>query len=279
MKKFNVYNQIISCIFFSLLGFQVKLLSEQLNIETIVFFRSLIGLIIILAVSLILKKSIKIIRTTNIRIHLLRSIFGIFAMYFGYRSLNYISLSEATSIGFTKVFFTSLLAFIFLKEKLNKSSFFYIDWFFRCVFNCFTNKNNKPYWFIYECCLCNLCGRRNYFYIFFSQSRKYSNSYDLSFFFSSIVFLTFFINKIEFDFYQNFFGIILLTITALLGQYFNSESYKYGKANTVVILSYSRIVFSTLLGFFFLSEKVSFITMIGILLIVLTTYFVKKKKN
>ena len=89
--------------------------------------------------------------------------------------------------------------------------------------------------------------------------------------------MTFFINKIEFDFYQNFFGIILLTITALLGQYFNSESYKYGKANTVVILSYSRIVFSTLLGFFFLSEKVSFITMIGILLIVLTTYFVKKK--
>ena len=59
MKKFNVYNQIISCIFFSLLGFQVKLLSEQLNIETIVFFRSLIGLIIILAVSLILKKALK----------------------------------------------------------------------------------------------------------------------------------------------------------------------------------------------------------------------------
>ena len=58
MKKFNVYNQIISCIF-SLLGFQVKLLSEQLNIETIVFFRSLIGLIIILAVSLILKKTLK----------------------------------------------------------------------------------------------------------------------------------------------------------------------------------------------------------------------------
>ena len=58
MKKFNVYNQIISCIFFSLLGFQVKLLSEQLNIETIVFFRSLIGLIIILAVTNI-KKALK----------------------------------------------------------------------------------------------------------------------------------------------------------------------------------------------------------------------------
>ena len=37
-------------------------------------------------------------------------------MYFGYRSLNYITLSEATSIGFTKVFFTSILAFLFSKK-------------------------------------------------------------------------------------------------------------------------------------------------------------------
>ena len=119
MKRFNIYNQIISCIFFSLLGLQVKLLLEELNIETIVFFRSLIGLILILFISLILKKGIKIIKTSNLKIHIIRSLFGTLAMYFGYRSLSYISLSEATSIGFTKVFFTSIFAFIFLKEKLN----------------------------------------------------------------------------------------------------------------------------------------------------------------
>ena len=52
-------------------------------------------------------------------------------MYFGYRSLSYISLSEATSIGFTKVFFTSILAFFFLKEKLNLFSliFFFTGFF------------------------------------------------------------------------------------------------------------------------------------------------------
>ena len=74
-------------------------------------------------------------------------------------------------------------------------------------------------------------------------------------FFSTIVFLVFFLNKIEFNLYHNFLSIILLTITALACQYFNSESYRYGKTNSVIIIGYSRIVFSTLLGFFFSGRK------------------------
>ena len=98
-------------------------------------------------------------------------------------------------------------------------------------------------------------------------------------FFSSIVFLIFFKNKIEFNLHQNYLHIILLTATALAGQYFNSESYKYAKTNRVVILSYSRIIFSTLLGFLFIGEKISMTTVLGILIIVITTYFVKKKSR
>ena len=39
-------------------------------------------------------------------------------MYFGYKALTYISLSQATTIGFTKVFFTVILSSIFLNEKI-----------------------------------------------------------------------------------------------------------------------------------------------------------------
>ena len=61
----------------------------------------------------------------------------------------------------------------------------------------------------------------------------------------------FFKNEIQFNVYHECLNIIFLTFTALAGQYFNSESYKYGQTNKIVILSYSRIFFSTLLGFFF----------------------------
>ena len=151
MKKFSVYNQIISCIFFSLLGLQVKLLLDKVNIETIVFFRSFIGLFIVLILSIILRKGIKIIQTSNIKIHILRSIFGTLAMYFGYRSLNYITLSEATSIGFTKVFFTSILAFFCSQRKIK---FIFIascfSRIFGCLFDRFTYANIKSSRNLYE---------------------------------------------------------------------------------------------------------------------------------
>ena len=43
----------------------------------------------------------------------------------------------------------------------------------------------------------------------------------------------------------------MITVTAVIGQYFNTESYKDNPTNKVMILSYSRIIFSTALGFFY----------------------------
>ena len=60
MKKLSIYNQVISCVFFSLLGLQVKLLLDITNIESIVFYRSFIGLILILIISATLKKVLKL---------------------------------------------------------------------------------------------------------------------------------------------------------------------------------------------------------------------------
>ena len=264
--------------FFSLLGLQVKLLLEELNIETIVFFRSLIGLILILFISLILKKGIKIIKTSNLKIHIIRSLFGTLAMYFGYRSLSYISLSEATSIGFTKVFFTSIFAFIFLKEKLNTFLIILILSGFTGVYLIALPTQNSNLIGLYMSIFSAVCVAGGIVSISFLA--KVENTltvmiYHSFFFFDS--FFNFFKNKIEFNLHQNYLHIILLTATALAGQYFNSESYKYAKTNRVVILSYSRIIFSTLLGFLFIGEKISMTTVLGILIIVITTYFVKKK--
>ena len=277
MKSFSINNQIISCVFFSLLGLQVKLLLVKVNIETIVFYRSLIGLIIILIFSIILKRGIKVVKTSNIKVHILRSIFGTLAMYFGYRSLNYISLSEATSIGFTKVFFTSILAFFFLKEKLRIFSFILILIGFMGVYLIALPTQTSNLIGFYMSLFSAICVAGGIISISFLA--KVEDTLTVIIYhslFSSIVFFLFFKNQIEFNLYENYLPIILLTFTALAGQYFNSESYKYGETNKVVILSYSRIVFSTLLGFFFLDEKISYITVSGILVIILTTYFVKK---
>ena len=37
-------------------------------------------------------------------------------MYFGYNSLNYLTLAQASTIAYTKIFFTMILALVFFKE-------------------------------------------------------------------------------------------------------------------------------------------------------------------
>jgi len=114
MKKYKIYSQIVSCFCFSLLGLQIKILLESLPTESIVFFRFLIGSFIVLSLLLITKK--KIYLSKNFLIHLLRSFFGVFATYFGYKTLTYITLSQATTIGFTKYFLQVFLLQSFLKR-------------------------------------------------------------------------------------------------------------------------------------------------------------------
>ena len=85
-----------------------------------------------------------------------------------------------------------------------------------------------------------------------------------------------------FIFKKVFFSLLLLTITALTAQYFNVESYRDEKASSIILIGYTRIIFSTILGFLILEEKISFVTLLGILIIILTTFFIQKtqkKKN
>ena len=127
MKNYSDYYQIFSCFFFSLLGYQIKLELLTNNVENIVFYRSFFGSLLLLSFFFFnIKESFaKDINSNKIFIHILRSIFGVLAMYFGYKSLNYLTLSQASTISFTKVFFSSILAFIVFKEKISYLFFFY----------------------------------------------------------------------------------------------------------------------------------------------------------
>ena len=231
MKILNVYNQVLSCIFFALLGLQVKLLLDDFNAETIVFFRSFFGFILMM-ILIFSQKKMQLFKTQNLKIHLLRSIFGTLAMYFGYSSLQYISLSEATSIGYTKVLFSSLMAIIFLKERINFHSLFLIFFGFLGVFLITLPTQETNLLGIYMSIFSAICVAGGIISI--SYLAKIENTLTVILyhsFISSCIFLFFFRDQINLDLKINFFYLLLLTFTALAGQYFNSESYKYGKTN------------------------------------------------
>jgi drug/metabolite transporter (DMT)-like permease len=282
MKKLEPYYQVISCFFFALLGLQIKTISLSENIETIVFFRSIIGTIIIFFIIILSRKeiSIELISTSNLKIHLLRTIFGTLAMYFSYKALGLISLSQATTIGFTKVFFTTLIASIFFKEKLKLLNLFLIFFGFLGIY-LITNpdeiENHHGFYMSLFSAICVSGGIISIAYL--SKKDEILKILFYHSLISSLIFFSVFHSNIIFEINKNFFYFFLLTLTALTGQYFNAKSYKNELTGKIVALSYSRIIFAYLLGFLFLGENIKFTTILGILIIILTTSLIQRKKE
>ena len=283
MKKNKLLFQLTSCFLFSLLGLQIKISASHNSIETIVFYRSLIGTIILYCLFLFYKKKFIIISNKNIKFHILRSFFGVLAMYFGYKALTFIPLSLASTIGFTKVFFASLLSWFILKERLGFKNFFLVLLGFSGVYFITLPSTISEIDGIIFSLISSIFVSGGIVTV--SYLTKKETTMNILMFHSAIssilTFLIFF-DGISFYIKESFFSLFFITITALTAQYFNIESYRDEKAISIILVGYTRIIFSTILGFLFLEEKISFISLFGILIIILTTFFVQKpqlKKN
>ena len=283
MKKNKLLFQLLSCLLFSFLGLQIKLSAFNNSIETIVFYRSLIGTIVLYCLFIFYKKKFIIVANKNIKFHILRSFFGVMAMYFGYKALTFIPLSLASTIGFTKVFFASLMSWLILKEKLTLKNCLLVLFGFSGVYLITLPSTVSEIDGVILSLLSSIFVSGGIITVSY-LTRKETTMNILIFHsaISSILTFLIFFNGVSFDIRESFFSLFFLTITALTGQYFNIESYRDEKASSIILISYTRIIFSTILGFLFLEEKISFTAIFGIFIIIITTFFVQNpyhKKN
>ncbi len=279
MKNLKPYFQIISCFFFALLGVQIKYSLIYNSIENIVFFRSFFGSIILFFIVFSSKeKFLVVLKTQNIKVHIFRSICGILAMYFGYKSLLYISLAQASTVGFTKVFFTCLLSSFFFSEKLNlKTISLIVIGFLGIVLITNPTEINATLG-IYMSLFSAICVSGGIISIsYLSKLEKTTTILFYHSVLSTFIYIVVFSDKITLSLDKNLLSYLSLTITALLGQFFNTESYRDSSTNEVVIQSYSRIIFSTLFGFLFFQEKIYLLNIFGIIIVIFTSFLIQKK--
>ena len=115
-NQFAIFLIIISIIFGTLMGTFIKLAQEELNVFTTGFLRFLFGFLII--TPYILKTKFEVFSTKNLKIHILRSALNLPAMLLGFAALAMLPLEKMTAIHFIVPIIVTILAVIFLKEKI-----------------------------------------------------------------------------------------------------------------------------------------------------------------
>ena len=94
----------------------IKLSQFEINVFTAGFLRFFLGLLII--IPYILKTKFNVFKTNNLKIHLLRSSLNFPAMYLAFASFSLVPLEKLSALHFVVPLFVTVLAVIFLKEKI-----------------------------------------------------------------------------------------------------------------------------------------------------------------
>lgn len=108
----------LSALLFSLMGVGIREVSSGVNNETVVFFRSLVGVLFFLP--LLLVKGTRPLKTGRVKAHLWRTTYGLAAMYCFFYAIAHLPLADAMLFTYSAPVFTPVLAWWLLKEPLTK---------------------------------------------------------------------------------------------------------------------------------------------------------------
>lgn len=104
----------------AMMGAFVKLLSEEVSTEQIVFFRNLFGLMVL--IPLLIRSGPGALKTQYWHWHLMRGLVGVSAMFCYFWALGNLPLTEAFLVKLSSPFFMPLLALWWLNEPAGKYS-------------------------------------------------------------------------------------------------------------------------------------------------------------
>ena len=269
---------LIATFFFALMGTFVKLGGENFNSTELVFYRSLISLLIIVSIMRLKKISFA---SNYIKLHMARSSIGFISLLFFFYAINNLPLSTAISLNYTSPLFLGLLMPLILKRKVKKWLFITVIIGFIGVFfilkPTFENQNY----------LAGLIGLISGFgaamaYLFVTQLGQLKEPDLRTIFYFTLIsticsgFMMIFdeIHKIQ---YKYIFILIGLGISATIAQIAITKAYRVGNTLGNAGLSYLTIIFSTIIGAVWLGELLDKQTAFGIMLIIISGFFASKK--
>ena len=276
-NQLGFFYMFISVCAFSLMDVIVKW-SDDYPVGQVLFFRGFCGIIPILF--LIPKdRFINFYKTSRPFLHFKRCLAGLIAITSIFIALRNLPLAAVVSISFAAPIFTTIFSIFLLNEKVG-----FYRWlavlvgFIGIIIISEPGFSSLNFFYIYPIIFCL---GLSYVAIAIKKLSSTEPVWLISFFFSfSIMNLSFF------TFYQNWImpsltDLFLLSFIGILGGLANlwlSQSYKISEVSLVTPLKYLALVFAIIFGYIFWEEIPTTKTLIGSLLVILSSFIIFKRE-
>ena len=268
---------ITSCFFFSVLAGLIKFISTIIHPVEQAFFRNLISAII-LSFFLLLKKDLFTPKKSNFNLLFLRAVVGGITMILLFWSYTLIPLSQSMAISFSTPLFICLGGHVLFKETMSRSIIIYIILGFLLTVVIIRPDISLQIgtFFALAAAITHAITGLLVKKLSFSE-----NVFTLMF---SMVFLmtpiTFVPSLFVWEPPNNTYTIIMLILIALcatLGNYCWTKSISLSQLKSVMPFDFTKLLFSTLIGFIFFNEEIDKITILcGSALILINSLIARK---
>ena len=277
-KSKNASLAIIGVLSLSISMSIAKQLDTSIPTIMVVFVRSGFGLLFLIPI--FIREIHSLSFATNIPLHIIRIILGVLAMLCTYYTYRNLPIAFATSIGMTGPIFTTALSGLILKEFIG-----YKKWILVILGYLGVLIVIKPTSFILDVAiitalLANLLAAICMIIIKI-LSRK-DSIITIMLFGNVGIFVTSFLMSLAQWHSLSIYDMSLLSLTGILGiitQICSTVAIKRTSPSFVAPFEYSRILFATLIGFIVFNEIPAITTILGVSIIIASTYTMVRLKT
>ena len=274
-KTKAVLSMLISALGFTFMSVTVKYLKDIPLFEK-VFFRNLVSLVI--AFYLIKKSSAPVFGQRKNQLALLaRAGFGLAGVILNFYAISHLTLADSTMLGKLSPIFVTIMACLFLKEKIDKEQI--IGIFITFGGALLVIKPEFSLSIIPSIAGLLSAAAAGIAYTLLRYLKDKESPDTIVFYFSIVSVLGTLPFVLNDYIVPDSIQLMLLLATGLfasVGQFGITYAYKYSKATEVSIYNYSAIVFGIILGFIFFHEIPDMLTLLGGAIIIGIAYYTFK---
>ena len=267
----------ISVCAFSLMDVLVKW-SDAYPVGQVLFFRGFCGIIPILFL-IPRDRFLDFYKTTRPLLHFKRCLSGLIALVAIFIALRNLPLATVVSITFAAPIFTTIFSIFLLKEKVGLYRWLAVFvGFVGIIVITEPGFSSLNFYYIYPIIFCL---GLSYVAIAIRKLSTTEPVWLISFFFSFSIAILGLLSLFHGWVMPNFFDLFLLSMVGILGGLANlwlSQSYKYSEVSLVTPLKYLALVFAIIFGYFIWSEVPTLKTLIGSLLVILSSFIIFRRE-